>query len=294
LNLNWLKTFTTVAATRSFSRTARELNLTQPAVSKHIAALEAFYGVKLVDRSRRTVTLTEAGSALLPYAQKILRAMAEALQEIETYTATVRGMLTIGASTIPGHYVLPPIIRRFREQYPEVTINLEVADSGKIVHRVIEGDLLLGAVGAFKPLPGLVAIPFAEDEIVLILPSAHPLARHRQITPALLPEHQFVWRERESGTRYVVEKELARAGIDPGDLRILAELGSTEAVLATVEAGMGLSFVSRRAAEKSARSGRLLIRHVQGLPLKRTLYLIHLRNRLLPGPVKAFINFIRQ
>uniref|UniRef100_A0A7C1JLR2 LysR family transcriptional regulator n=1 Tax=Ammonifex degensii TaxID=42838 RepID=A0A7C1JLR2_9THEO len=294
MNLNWFKTFTTVAVTRSFSATARILNLTQPAVSKHIAGLEAFYGVKLVDRSRRTVTLTEAGATLLPHAERILEAMAEAARELETFLETVRGTLVIGASTIPGHYVLPPLIRRFREQHPEVNIILEVADSGRILRRVLEGDLLLGAVGAFSPVTGIEAIPFAEDEIVLILPLTHPLTRYRKIPVSLLSEYEFVWRERESGTRQVVERALAQAGLNPASLHLAAELGSTEAVLAAVEAGMGPAFVSLRAAEKRSREGLILTRRLEGLPIKRVLYLIHRQNPTLPATVRAFINFIRQ
>lgn len=294
MNLNWLKTFVTLAETRSFSRTARELNLTQPAVSKHIAALESLFGTKLFDRSRRSVTLTEAGNALLPYAQKILTALVAATEEISSFAATVKGTLIIGASTIPGHYVLPPLIQRFRHQYPEVTVNLQIADTGQIVQRVLAGDLLLGAVGALKPLPALEAIPFAEDEIVLVLPENHPLAQNPTLDPTLLSELEFVWRERESGTRHVVEKELEKAGINPANLKIVAELSTTEAVLAAVEAGMGASFVSRRAAEKRARNGLLTLHRLHGVPLTRKLYLVHLRNRFLPPPVTAFIDFARQ
>lgn len=294
MNLNWLKTFTTVAATRSFSRTARELNLTQPAVSKHIAALEAFYGVKLVDRSRRTVTLTEAGSALVPLAQKILSAVTEAAQEMDSFVNSVKGTLAIGASTIPGHYVLPQIIRRFREEYPEVKINLEIADTGKIIERIVAGELPLGAVGAIKTAPLLAAIPFAQDELVLIIPPGHPLANRKTITTAALAGQEFIRRESTSGTRYELEKRLRNAGVDPENLRVVAEFGSTEAVLAAVEAGLGLSFVSRRAAENRAKSGRLVMRRLQGLSLKRTLYLVYPRNRCLSRPVKAFINFVTQ
>jgi len=294
MNLAWFKTFIRIAETRSFSQAAQELNLTQPAVSKHITTLETFYGLKLIDRSRRSVILTEAGAALLPFAQKILSAVAEAAQEMDSFLHNVKGTLTIGASTIPGHYVLPRTIRRFREEYPEVNINLEIADTGKIIRRVMEGGLSLGAVGALKPVPTLEAVPFKEDELVLTLPVGHPLARRKAISTAALTGQEFVWRESESGTRDVTEKRLRSAGINPENLRIVAELGSTEAVLAAVEAGLGLSFVSRRAAENRAKNGRLVMRRVQGLPLKRTLYLIYPRNRPLSRPVKAFINFVTE
>ncbi|MEW6574504.1 MAG: selenium metabolism-associated LysR family transcriptional regulator [Bacillota bacterium] len=294
MNLNWFKTFVSIAHTGSFSRTARDLNLTQPAVSKHVAGLESLYGVQLIDRSRRSLTLTEAGSALLPFAQNILATVEQAAQEIASFSDILKGRLAIGASTIPGEYVLPQIIRRFRKQYPQVSINLEIADTGKISRRVIEDNLSLGAVGALKSVNGLKAIPFAEDELVLVLPPDHPLARKKVVGASALIGQDIVWRESGSGTRQTVEEGLRNAGIDLENLRIVAEIGSTEAVLAAVEAGMGISFVSRWAAEDRVKNGRLVMRCMQGLPLNRTLYLIHPANRALPRTVKAFIDFVAQ
>lgn len=294
MNLNWFKTFVSIANTKSFSRTARDLSLTQPAVSKHVAGLEALYGIQLIDRSRRSLTLTEAGLALLPLAQKVLATVEQAAEEIESFSRVVRGTLIVGASTIPGEYVLPQIIRRFRKQYPQVKISLEIADTGKISRRVLEGDLSLGAVGALKSVNGLQAIPFAEDELVLIMPPDHPLARRKVVGAPALKGQDVVWRESDSGTRQTVEKLLRNAGITPGNLLTVAEIGSTEAVLAAVEAGMGISFVSRWAAEDRVKNGRLVMRRMQGLPLNRTLYLIHPANRTLPRPAKAFLDFVLQ
>ncbi|MEW6447808.1 MAG: selenium metabolism-associated LysR family transcriptional regulator [Bacillota bacterium] len=294
MNLNWFKTFVSIANTGSFSRTARDLNLSQPAVSKHVAGLETLYGIQLIDRSRRSLTLTEAGSALLPLAQKVLAAVEQAANEMQSFGDVVKGTLTIGASTIPGEYVLPQIIRRFRKQYPEVNISLEIADTGKIIRRVMEEDLSLGAVGALKSLNGMKAIPFAEDELVLILPPDHPLARRKAVEASALMGQEMVWRENDSGTRQTVEKELRNAGITPENLYIVAEIGSTEAVLAAVEAGIGISFVSRWAAEDRVKSGRLVMRRLQGLSLNRVLYLIHPLNRTLPRSVKAFLDFVTQ
>lgn len=294
MNLDWFKTFVSIANTRSFSRTARDLSLTQPAVSKHVAGLEGLYGIQLIDRSRRCVTLTEAGLALLPFAQKVLATVEEAAQEIESFGKVVKGILTIGASTVPGEYVLPQIIRRFRKTYPQVNISLEIADTGKIIRRVLEDNLSLGAVGALKSVKGLKAVPFAEDELVLILPPNHPLARRKALGAPALMGKEIVWRESNSGTRQIIEKELRSAGITLNDLRITAEIGSTKAVIAAVEAGMGISFVSRWAAEDRMKSGRLVMRRIQGLSLNRTLYLIYPSNRALPRPVNAFLDFVTQ
>jgi DNA-binding transcriptional LysR family regulator len=291
MNLDWIRTFGTVARRRSFSRTARELNLSQPAVSKHIAALEAVYGVKLIDRSHRSVNLTEAGVALLPIALRILETIEEAGREMDSYVNNVKGALLIGASTIPGQYVLPQIIRRFRQQYPLVNISLEIADSGIIYWQVLENKLVLGAVGALQEAPGVQAVAFADDELLLVMPVGHPLAGRKSVNPPAVLNHEIIGRERGSGTRSVLEAGLKSAGISPKDLRTVVEMGSTEAALAAVEAGIGLSFVSRWAAEQRAKNGLLVLRRVKGLNLKRQLYLIYAANRFLPRPVQAFIEF---
>lgn len=291
MNLAWIRTFSAVARTRSFSRTARELNLTQPAVSKHIAGLEALYGVKLIDRSHRSVNLTEAGAALLPLALRILGTVEQANQEMDSFVNNVKGTLMIGASTIPGQYVLPQIIRRFREQYPLVNISLEIADSGKINLQVLENKLFLGAVGALQEVPGLQAVPFAEDELVLVIPTSHPLAKRKFVNLAAVLDQDIIGRERGSGTRLVLETSFKSVGVNPDDLRTVAEMGSTEAVLAAVEVGMGLSFVSKWAAEQRGKNGLLVLRRVKGLNLKRQLYLIYPADRFLPRPVRAFIEF---
>lgn len=294
MNLSWLRTFVAVAKTGSFSQTARELNLTQPAVSKHIAGLESYYGIKLIDRSRRSITLTEAGTSLLPLARGILDTVERAGQEMDSFINTVKGSLTIGASTIPGQYVLPKIIGRFREHYPQVHISLEIADTGKISRYVLEGKLLLGAVGALQPVSDLNAIPFAEDELVLIIPTGHTLARRKTVSLSDLSGKEIVWRESDSGTRYVLEQSLQNAGIALEDLRIIAQMGSTEAVLGAVEAGMGISFVSKWAAESKVKTGLLVMRRVKGLNLTRSLYLIYPKGRTLPRPVKTFLDFAAQ
>ncbi|MEW5761838.1 MAG: selenium metabolism-associated LysR family transcriptional regulator [Bacillota bacterium] len=291
MNLAYLETLVALAEHKSFSRAAAALNLTQPAVSKHIAYLEAYYGTRLVDRSSRRVELTQAGAVLYRYAREILDALARARNDVDACALTVRGRLLIGASTIPGHYLVPRLIGAFNRLYPEVAIAVEIADTGKVLRMLLEEKVQVGAVGALTNDPRLHFVPFAEDEIVLVVPRRHPLAARRSVSPRAVLGETLVWREEQSGTRRVVEDALLAAGIRSGDLKIAAELGSTEAVLGAVAAGMGLSFISRVAAEAAAHAGSVALVRLQGPHFTRRLYLAHLRARPLSRAAAAFIDF---
>lgn len=290
MNLSYLETFVTVANHRSFSGAARALNLTQPAVSKHIAVLEAIYGARLINRSSRRVELTEAGQALYRYAVEILDLMARAARDVSSFGQTIKGHLHIGASTIPGQYVLPAVLKEFGRRYPAVTIHLDITNTGSVVRQLLQETIQVGAVGAPVDHPRIAALPFAVDELVVLLPADHPLAAAKEIPPEHLAGQRVVWREPRSGTRHEVEHLLTEAGIDPASFIRAGEFGSTEAVIAAVEAGLGLSFVSRWAAEKALRGGKVVMAGIAGTPLKRRLYLIHLRDRILSPAAQAFLN----
>ncbi|MGO0121665.1 selenium metabolism-associated LysR family transcriptional regulator [Desulfothermobacter acidiphilus] len=294
MKLSWLQTFVLVAEKRSFSIAARELDLTQPAVSKHIAMLEAYLETKLIDRDQRQLVLTEAGEILLPYARSVIQTLNEAEKAVKTHAEQIKGAFDIGASTIPGHYVLPQLIRRFREKYPQVRINLQIADTEKVQQQVLEQKFCLGAVGAPPEFPTLEAVPFATDEIVLVLPVAHPLANREAIAPETLLELDWVRREKGSGTRQTVEEHLRRWGISPEKLHVVAEFNTTEAVLAAVEAGLGGAFVSRGAAESRCQQGKLACVRLEGRALHRELYLIYSRYRTLPHLARLFLQFATQ
>ncbi|MDP3050686.1 MAG: LysR family transcriptional regulator, partial [Eubacteriales bacterium] len=148
MNLNYLETLVAVARYRSFSHAAHTLNLTQPAVSKHISLLEQHYGIELVSRTSRRVELTDAGQVLYNYSVQLLDTMARAYEDVRSFAGEIKGTLNIGASTIPGHYVLPPLLGRFASAYPDVKVSLEIANTGKITARLREEAIHIGAVGA--------------------------------------------------------------------------------------------------------------------------------------------------
>lgn len=257
----------------SISKAAHDLHLSQPAVTKHIQKLEECYGKVLIDRSVREAVLTEEGRLLYRYALKVLQLMDEAEAALSKMSKTTQGSLRIGASSIPGQYILPLVLGAFHKNYPEVDIVVEMGDTEQIARLVLENKVDLGLVGNSVKERQVVCHPFAEDELVLVLPLGHPLTKKVEIRSEDLCGEKMVWREMGSGTRKTVDNLLAGAGVKlvakKGDL----ELGSTGAVVAAVEAGLGLSIVSIWAV-RSLDGKNLVVKRLKDLSMKRRLYVI--------------------
>lgn len=292
MNLAQLKTFITVVQHQSFSRAAAELNLTQPAVTKHVQALESCFGLPLLTRAGREAQPTEEGKILYQYALEVLRLLAEAKKAIDEAGGTVRGLVYLGASTIPGQYVLPHLIGPFQQLYPHVELHIEIADTEQIVRRVVEGKVDLGVVGS-QAENQLEYFPFVEDELVVIIPPGHLLAARDEIRAWDLVGQPLVWRETGSGTRKVIEERLVEAGVEPGLLRRKTlEVGSTEVVVAAVEAGLGLSLVSRWAVQKAASLGLIVTKTLADVCLKRDLFIVNSR-RGTSRAAAALVEFLQ-
>lgn len=291
MNLTRLRTLVMVARSGSISKAARELNLTQPAVTKHIQSLEEYYGKSLIDRSARVAVLTEEGRLLYRYALEVLRLINEAQMSLAKMSKTVQGSLRIGASSIPGQYILPLALGEFNRNYPEVDIVVEMGDTGQITRLVLENKVDIGLVGSVVKERQLECYPCAEDELVLILPLDHPLAQVEEIRAEDLYGEKMVWREIGSGTRKTVEGWLAQAGVKLGEKKGSIELGSTGAVVAAVEAGLGLSIVSIWAVVRPLAWKTLAVRRLKDLSMKRQLYVIR-STQNTRRPAQAFSDFI--
>lgn len=292
MNLAHLRTFVAVVRCQSISRAATELHLTQPAVTKHLQALEQHYGRTLVERVGRDVHLTEEGDILYRHALEVLRILAEAETDLAEAGKTVRGALRLGASTTPGQYVLPYIIGAFLQAYPQVDLQLEIADTAQIARKVAGGQADVGVVGSPVKDRQLVASPVLEDQLVVIMPRGHSLAARERVFGRDLVGQPLVWRQAGSGTRKTVEERLARAGIDLGAGHKAPEMGSTEAVVVAVEAGLGLSVVSRFAVQKSVQLGTLVAKSLADVSLKRALYVIRPRHGVSRA-ASAFLEFLQ-
>jgi len=240
MDIKQLEIFTKIVELKSFSRAAEAIYLTQPTVSGHIQSLEEELGQRLLDRLGREVVPTKAGKVLYEYAKKMVALRDEAGQALDQLMGRMKGEIVIGGSTIPGEYLLPAIIGRFREKYPEITVVLKIGDTVDIVNRVLTGECEVGIVGSRVDDSRLEYREFVKDELVLIASPKYPLPKKGDVTAKELGSIPFVMRERGSGSRMTIEKRLSDMGVDTSKINIVAEMGSTEAVKQAVKSKGGM------------------------------------------------------
>jgi DNA-binding transcriptional LysR family regulator len=293
MDLWQLKVFCKVVELKSFSKAGEAVHLSQPTVSSHIKELENHFGVQLVDRLSRHAVPTKAGELLYQYAHRLTTLRDEAEAAMAEFLGRIKGRLAIGGSTIPGVYVLPQLIGLFARAFPDVQVALIVGDTADILSRIADGDIEIGMVGAVSDDSRLQQIPLVEDRLCLVVPSGHPWTRERSVPVAALAGEAFIVRERGSGTLRTIEEHLRVMGIDLNTFRIVAEMGSTEAVRQGIKNGVGISIVSALAVADDVKSGALNAVAVDGLDLKRSFFLTRHRQRT-PSPIcRAFMEFLQ-
>ena len=287
-----LKVFRTVASKHSFRHAAEALYLTQPAVTLQVKALEDEIGLKLFDRSGKTITLTEAGNRLYKYAEEISTMVQAAREALTQLKGPNHGELKVGASTTIAQYVLPKILGEFVAQEAQIHISIVSGNNDKIVHDVLEGEIAIGLIEGPARQPLLKTELFLADEITVVVPTHHPWA-DKVITLEELTSAPLVVREDGSGTRHVVENTLRDAGIHIKDLNFAMQLDSTEAIKASVEAGLGVGFVSRRAIRKEIRLDTLKEVRVDSLHFWRDFSILYPRGPEPSGAAGTFLLFLR-
>ncbi len=277
----------------SISAAARSAGLGQPTVSQHLRSLEEELGILLFERRGRRVVPTEAALVFHPYARQALQILETGRQALEEHLGLVRGNLRLAGSTIPGHYILPAIMARFHSKFPGVEMRLQVGDTLWVVERVRGADVEIGFVGAKLELEGLSFEPFAQDELVLVVPAEHELAG-KLLDLEELRKVPLVSREQGSGTRKSWEEQLRRSGFPLEELKIVAELGSTEAVLRAVKAGMGAGVVSMWAVKDKLEGGELQRAHLDMGKIIRTFYLVRHISRPLSPSAQRFVELVME
>lgn len=292
MDIHVLELFCGIVESGSFSKAASAVYLTQPTVSGHIKKLEEEIGVRLLDRLGHRATPTKAGDLLYRYAKQILALRQEAQQALDELRGGLKGELVLGASSVPGGYLLPPFIGRFRAQYPDITVVLKVSDSKEIIEAVITGAYEVGAVGAQFDDSRIEYQKFAEDEMVLVVPPTHPWASRRIVKANELSSQPFLIRERGSGTRKIMEQALEQHHLSMSAFRVIAEMGSNEAIRQAVKAGGGIAIISRLAVASDIKCRELTAIPVAGLKLTRPFYLITHRHRSRSPICNAFLTFI--
>jgi len=284
-----LTVFRAVARRRNFSRAADDLDLSQPAVSKHIRLLEAEWSVRLFHRLGARVELTDAGRILADYAERMAALTEEAQRVMAELAGLQRGYLRLGASTTPGLYLLPEVVARFQTRYPGVEATLAISNSADVARRVLGAECDLGFVGAPAEVSGLQVRPFAEDEIVLIVPPGHTLARSASLVPELFAEATLILREAGSGTRQLAEARLAQLGVRP---RRVMELSGCEAVKRGVAAGLGVAFVSRRTVTLELAHNLVCAPEIPALRIVRHLYALSRKDARPTAASLAFLALV--
>jgi DNA-binding transcriptional LysR family regulator len=287
--LRCLETFCTVVESGSFTVAAEKRYLTQPSVSTHIGDLEKYYGTKLLNRRRDGVTPTDTGKLLYRYAKNLLRLAKETEDAIDEINRLVRGEVTIGASSVPGTYIMPTVLSLFKKQFPGIHLSMKVSDTSIVINEVFEQTVDFGIVGEKRKKPRIVFTKIANDEIIL---AAHPAVSKSKITLDELKAMPIILREHTSGTRMAVQEKLQRKGITEKELNAVMELGSTEAVKQGVIAGLGAGFVSERSIKHEEEHGLLKRITIQHLTIDRHFWIVKRSVGKLSRAALALYEFI--
>jgi DNA-binding transcriptional LysR family regulator len=290
INLNQLRIFQAVTETRSFTRAAEVVHLTQPGISKHIKQMEEYYGVPLFDRLGKKVALTQAGEVLLEATREIMASITAAEQRIEDLKNLHGGRLILAASFPIGIYFLPAILAAFRKQYPAVDVSLDISLGERIVARTLANKLDLGLISHEEHDPRLTCQQFLTDELVAIVPSNHRWASKKRIKPQELLDETFIVAARGAGIRAVVEERLRERGVV---LKNVLDFGNLEGVKRAVEAGLGVSIQSRSVVRREIAAGSLAGVSVAGMNVKFSHFWIHPKDKHLSNAAKAFMAMLQ-
>jgi len=292
-DLRQLEIFLKVVEMGSFSKAGEAVHLAQASVSERIATLEDMVGAKLLDRMGRTVAPTKAGELLYRHAQRLLEVKKTACLEIQDLLGVKQGEISIGASTIPGEYILPKMVGLFSKEYPRITVALTVADSEEIEGRVLDGEFELGVIGRKSTNRNLVSHELWEDELVLALPSTHRWAGKKEVPLQEVLQEPFISREIGSGTLKSIEPFLQKAGLKGiVSLKVVAQLGSSTAVKEGIKSGLGISILSTVALDTELKAGVLKALRLRGIPMFRHFYLIMDKRRTASPIARALMNFL--
>jgi DNA-binding transcriptional LysR family regulator len=288
-----LAAFCAVVERKSFSQAAERLGVTQPAVSLQVRALEKRLGTRLLDRSGRRVEPTEAGSRLYRGAQRMLALEDQIVSDVAAMSeGELVGDLVLGASTGPAAIAVPILLCEFQRDHPGVRVFLTVSDTHAVVERVAARELELGIVGASRRHRGVRFEPFLSDQVILACPPGHRFAG-RRISLEELREESLILMQEGAGVRQIVEDGLRRQGVRLRDLDVRLELGLQESVRAAVEAGYGVTFISRTAVEADLEAGTLAESQVEGLAASREISLASATGRARSRAAEAFVEFAR-
>ena len=294
MEFNQLESFISVVKNNSFSYAAKELYTTQPTVSNNIKNLEKELNTTLLDRTSKTISLTDSGKLFYKYAVELINIRDKAKFTISEHSGMVEGEIVICASSIPEEYVLPYIIKGFSKVYPKVSFSVTHKNSKDVIDDIIEGKLNFGIVGAQYNSELLEYIDFYEDELILCVPNIdkYSCSNYEYLDINNLYSEKFIFRKSGSGTRKLIEQKLLEKGIELDDLNIVSYVDSNEMIKKMIELNLGVSFISQIAVKNEVDLGLVKSLNIKDLDLKRNFYFVHSKKRTLSPLVEAFKNYI--
>ncbi|NLV91700.1 MAG: LysR family transcriptional regulator [Firmicutes bacterium] len=288
-----LETFVTLARLKSYTKTAKHLNLTQPAVTQHIQYLEQYYGAQLICRARKDMHLTPEGELLLDYAQKVLALSTGLKRSIANSTGLVKGY-RIGATLTIGEYVLPEILIAHRRSHPNIDISMTVHNTETILRQLDVDDIDLGVVeGPFNRSKYRHRL-LKRDSLVLVVPPNHPLAVRDAVTFEDLFPEKLIIRERGSGTRWVLENALVTQGYSLQDFASYVEIGNLNAIRTLVMANLGITVISREVVARELKNQTLCAIPIMDTNLEREFQFVYLDNHADSQFITGFMDYCIQ
>ncbi len=273
-----LTVFRTVAQHLSYTKAAETLYLSQPAVAQQVKALEQMLGLHLFARSGRGIVLTPAGQEFLNYTDRLLTRLAETISVVHEIHTLRRGSVAIGASISAGTYVVPPLLGSFHARNPQIHVTLLVAHRHSIEEGLLAHRIDLGVMSFIERRERFIVELLGPYELLVVASPFHRLVGRSTVSLRDLQEETLLMREPESVTRLATELQFAQAGVPiPASL----ELGNIEATKEGVAAGLGIAVLPRESVALELASGDLVVLDVQGFPLQRQWYIVHVRDRRL-------------
>jgi LysR family transcriptional regulator, low CO2-responsive transcriptional regulator len=288
VTLRQLKVFESVARHLSFSRAAEELHLTQPAVSMQVKQLEEQAGLPLTEMVGKKVYLTEAGEEVARHARRIAQQLREAGEALDAIKGVRGGRLSIGVIST-AKYFAPRLLAEFRRRQPGVELDLRVNNRETVVRQLADNEIDLAIMGQPPQEFTTVAEAFADHPLIIVAAPDHPLAKKKQIAPALLGEETFVIREPGSGTRATMERFFADVGVIP---KHVMEMVGNETIKQAVMAGLGLAFISAHTVSLECEVGRLVRLPVTGTPVMRRWFVVYRAEKELLPVAETFRAFL--
>lgn len=292
INYKHLLAFVTVVRKKSFTVAARELYMTQPAISWQIKNLEGEIDLVLIERKERGTKLTEAGKQFYVYAEKIVKAHEQLLEEMKQLKCMEKGKLIVGASTVPGEYILPAYMSSFKDTYPTTEVEIITGSSELIVEDLINEDIHIGVVGMKINDSRITSISFKKDKIILIVRKNHPLVSLSKVSAKDLLKYPLVIREKGSGSRKLLEDQLEKKCLRLKHFPYYNELSGSRAGVTAVKNSDCLAFVSSLVAEDSLKLGDVEKIELEDFNMNRNIYLIYNNLKTLSPLSETFLKFI--